>query len=646
MSPRQRGLRAELANVLGVDQYTLQVTVPDLPPPRESLSIHFSNLISHAIAYPDEARTLYSYLPAIMLRMFGYASGKGWLETCSEHTSRDRDALVSIVLPDGPLHTFCKRSCRERSENTKFAADMKFEFPKRNLPPAAEYGLRSPGNITVQTSKSYLAPLFASSMRDCKDDIVLLSPLEYFYMCMVASPANKWVNQSGPHLSNEKPRRSRSIPSIRAQYNQVIAAYASRYKGKDPFDADNIFLAACLDYLILPWVTVQPLAVPPLSTATADTVASLLLALVPSRPEDLDLESDISLEDQHLFLDSRTLTNTSSLYRLVGPMLKGFFDHFDSSPTASQLTSITLCAYIRILALFIAPWRTSVRASLKSLLFPKARSSSSSAARSSSMAAISSTLSSINAHLPSPSGSPGNSSAAKESLWRTQLHNRQALVDKDLVRQAVVHAAHSKLGSFSDGAKSLTLLGEALQGARLFSAGGPETDEGRIQEMHMCLNALREQRSHGQTMFGLRDKNFVSMLSLGFRLKADSNGVLGGLSEMAGDSVAGMVQMVSGATNGNGAIVKRRARSFRSSATAISIRKDTPLIGNVWDLPIAAGENETMVLAAYWVALRLEPALGFIPNCRVLGRYWIWMAFMFCALTGMTVKSLIATLRM
>lgn len=615
MSRRYRGLRAELSTILSVDEFVQRPLQHDLPPPNEPISSHLANLILRATNHPDEARTVYAYLPAIILRIFGFAPGQGWLETCSELPSRDRDALLSIVLPDGPLHTFCKEHTRPRSKKVDFAHDMRFEFARTNLPPLTNAALDA-DCLSTSTSRSYLAPLLVSSLRNNSDDVIFLSPLDYFIICMIASPTQKFVN--APRSSSVKiPKRSRSIPSIRAQYNQVITAYAALRSPDATVAHDDIFILACLDYLFIPWITAVPSNLPYLSTSTADAISSLLLALAPTSPNDLDLETDHHATPcNHYMLDIRLFTNSAILYRLTASMLQNLFANFDSSAPIFPLNS-----YIRVLSILIAPWRQSVRSTLSQMLLPKPKPSKGKRPSHSSMAALSSTLSSINAHLPS-SASPGNATSVRESEWRAKLRSRHTLVDKQLLRSAVVLAANMHIASVVDGSRVLALLADAAQGARLYSITMPDDDPDRLEELQLCLDALRGQRSRLQRKNGSREKNFVPILASNLGDKTKNGGVFSGISEMVG---VGGAQVLSH-MNGNGSSsTKRRLKDFKENWMGSGRSQDVPFIGSVWDRPIAGNESEMMVIFAYWIALRLEPRLGYLPNIRFLGQYWVWI---------------------
>ncbi|CAN8074732.1 unnamed protein product [Agarophyton chilense] len=620
MVGRYRGLRAELSSILAVDEYAQRPLRTELPPPTDSISAHLAHLISRATEHPDEARTVYAYLPSIMLRIFGFAPGQGWLETCSELRSRDRDALVAIVLPDGPLHTFCNKHSPPRSKPIDFVHDMLFEFPRRNLPTLTNHALQD-GDLSPRTSTSYLASLLAPSLRNTTDDMVFLTPLHYFFICMIASPTLKYVN-APVSQSVKGPKRSKSIPSIRAQYNQLISAYAALSDPSSPFNAQDIFIPTCLDYWIIPWLTATPTNLPYLSTSTADALATLLLALPPASPRDLDLSSESCTLQVTEMVPIRLLTTSGAVYRFVPPMLHVIFSNFDSASPIFPLN-----AYIRVLALMIAPWRHNIRATASHMLLPKPKIKKiQNPNRSPSMSAWTTTLSSINAHLPSAT-SPGNATSVKEGEWREKLEKRYVKCDKSLLRSAVILAAKMHVASSPDGVRVLSLLTDAAQAARFQSITVQEEDSDRMEELQLCLDAVADQRCRLNRTNGHREKNFIPILAANLGDKP-TNGMLRGISEMVGVGSGKVVSAVNGVGSSN---TKRRLKDFRNNWMGKERGEEVPFIGDVWDKPISGNESEMLVLFAYWLALKMEPRLGFLPDIRFLGQYWVWcMTVLIC----------------
>lgn len=637
MGPLRRGLRAELAAILEVDPFTMEDLQTDSLAPTEPTTSRLSSLISSSLSHPGEIRAVYEFLPILMLRVFGFRPGQGWLETASELPSKDREALLRFTMPEGPVHSFCKHNSPPRDAKINLASDMRFEFPRSSLPTVTEAALKEGPSAALKKSikegQSFLASFIAPSLEDKDDMAVYLSPVDYFYVCMVASPTRKWTSPSGGQPGGRRVRRSVSLPSTRALYNRTIASYASSLKAAERVDGDSFFIATCLDFLFMPLASYkQSSELPVVSTAVAEAVASLLLALVPPSPSSLDLVVDFRPSGIPGTLDWRMQTNSSAVYRASESMLETVLMHFDSDAPLG-----TLIVYVRMLALYIAPWRSSIRNTLSACLFPKKKSSASSGKnRTPSMAALTSTLSTINAHLASPSGSPGNASSVRESQWRAELRTRQRFVDEELVRLAIVKAANRRLPSVSEGGKVLALLAEATQAARLLGTwSSSEKDPDKADELRSCLLALRNQKAEYERNSGRRDRNYIGPLASSVGMRIETGGVLGGISQIVGvgggSGVAGVVNMVAGSGGGSG---QRKLRERRLSAFRGEDIKDVPFLGNVWDRPISESENEIVVLWSYWLALRLEPRLGYVPNLRFLGRYWFLLlcSFLFCGI--------------
>lgn len=633
MGSRHRGLQNELSALLGATQ-----DGAELPPPNERTSAHLGELISRGLTQGDDARTVYEFLPLLMLRLFGFSPGQGWLETAAELPTRDREALLRVVLPNGPIHAFCNMHSPPRA-SPPTAMDLRFEFPHNNLPVHTVARLKSPAPVT--SDHSVLAPLLRSSLRNANDSFLLLSPIDYFVLCMVSSPVQKiTIPAASLPPGAKRPRRSSSLPSTRALYNQVLAAYAASHDSAAPLSAESSFVPACIDLHFMPFaVATSTASMPVPSTNMVDAMCSVMLALVPPRPSTLKLDSDFSA-----VIDWGLQTNASALYRAAGSSLTAALMHYDTSgPTG------TLVAFVRLLALFIAPWKLTIRSALRAALYPKPRSSSTTLKSSTatltnpSIAAITSTWSSINAHLSAAtvSGSPGNASTAKESQWRSELASRQRSLDIHLIKLAVVKAANCRLASTVEGVRALGLLSDAVRAAGLKPGASLRGEE---EESRGCLHALRDQAAETEHRTGQKGRNFSSPLAVSLGVRLENVGVFSGVAEMVGvggsAGMAGMVGMVSGASTGQSSH-RWRLRERRTAALQGSDRTDVPFLGSVWDRPIARGENEALVLAAYWLALRFEPALGYQPDLRFLGRYWVWILVSFIVSMCYAVLSLV-----
>ena len=646
MGTHQRGLRAELAFILNIDPYTYDDLDPDFPAPHESTSNHLARLIRDATKRPDEVKVIYSFLPAILLRFFGYAPGRGWLETCADLPSRDRNAIMNIVLPKGPLHRFCKRHSTSRESSINISSDMRFEFSRNNLPQFTKNALNNADTSTsVEFSRSYLAPLLINSIQKDNDDLLYLTPIDYFYICIVASPAIKW-SSNNHFASTKRSRRSSSLPSMRALYNQLLYAYASILSPEARADKSPIFLATCLDYLFIPWAfaktettsqstfpsTVSHL--PPItSAAVADAIASILLALVPPRPTclDLDLDFDHTLTQSPSLVELGMLSNSAIVYRLLGSMLYNAILRYDVHNSPS-----TMCAYLRVLAIYLAPWRVDVRKSLKQLLLPREKTPS-----QTRMAKLQSTISFTYEKLASPTNSPQNGSEVKECEWRDRLVTRQVFIDRELVRLAIVRGAQLRMGSTEEGGNHLALLADAATAAKISEVTEPGFDYDQIEELRRCLEAVRDQKTQFDMTATRKSRNYIGPLAACVGEKID-NGVLQNISERIGiGNITKASEHRSRNGNGRPSNTYRTPRQQRTMSMKASVKEDIPFLGNVWERPVSHSEIELLVVAAYRLALMMEPYLGFIPNFRFFGQVWFWVLFAMFYFTVMTARGIL-----
>lgn len=659
-----RGLRSELADLLYVDQYTLEDIVDDPQPPLEPTSTRLAHLIMHAIRHPIEARVVFPFFPVIMLRIFGYTAGQGWLETIAQYPNKDREALLTIVAPDGPLHSFCKQTSSQRAQSTSVHGirDMRFEFSLHNLPSITRRAIVALNSDPAAVVHSYLAPILFPLLQSKVPGTVLLEPLTYFFICMAASPANKYPQDGVPEGTNpitmKRIKRSVSLPSSRALYNQLLASYATTLSPMSRVSADDIFIPAVLDYLFLPLAYATPVKFPNLSAAMADAATAVLLVLAPSAPEALELEEGPILDSAPPMAELNVLTNTSCLYRLVPYMLSAMLVHV----VPNDISVAPFLAYMRMLSLHMAPWRGPVRSAVRSMLFPKQRAGVNTAApltplrHVSASNTLSSTFSSINAHLPASQRSPNNASTVKEGRWRAALSGRMRVCDMHLFTAAVVRSATLRVALLTEGNRVLAVLTDAGYSSRLgpviAANGARRTDEGdgpRRDELVLAVELLKTQQGSGDFKSLLKsERGYLPSLGAMLGVHVQTTGVLHNLSEMVhggAHSVKDVVDRVAVSTLGvtpSSSVKKRRVLDrrmllLRTSVTGgdgVDGKGAVPFFGGEWDRPIEEGEFEPLVMGAYWLALQAEPYLGRIPNIRVLGRVWVWV-FLVVMLTAM-----------
>jgi hypothetical protein len=589
---------------------------------------------------------VYDHLPLLLLRFFGFAAGVGWLETGSELAHAHREALMRIVKPDGPVVAFCAAHSPPVGAQPR-PEEMRFEFPVSNLPAMTVEEIYEYADDAANTANgsmiSALAPLVVPClMRETNEGqpaVLLLSPMDYFFLCMVASPAQKVTippNSYAPGTRRPKPRRSASLPSTRAMFNHVLSDHLLAM-GRVGYltGGKTLLIPACMDYYLVPLTTVAGFPdMPEASTPTVDSLTCALLVLRPLVPEDLLLSSGRAAGLVDVSRDSPT----AALYATTQDVLRTVFRYFPVGPYTSLGT---LAAYMRLLALYLAPWNASTVDAVKASLYAKPRPAAGSTVggvSSPSMAAITSTLTSLNSQLPRQlQSSPKNQSDAgspKEESWKTAgMQSSRTETNSELVRLAVVKCANCRLGASSEGHRALALLADAARASGIERQGGdPITN---LEEVRGSLHALSDQCLEAEARSGRKSKAFVSALSKCLGVKFERPGMLSGMAGMVGvgSAAAGVVSMMAQAAGGSASTGKRRLRDRRKNELPGVDKDNVPFLGGVWDRPMQGNESETAVVLAYRLALWMEPRLGFLPNLRFLGRVW-FVRLSICMLVG------------
>lgn len=574
MAHHQRGLRAELAAILSVDQFTLEELVAEPSPPGESTSNRLSNLLVHALQHAIEARAVHAFLPALLQRLLGFAPGTGWLETASALPSRDRDALLSLVLPHGALHSFCMR-----------AGGTPFEFPVRNLPTHVRTAL-VPDSESDEECDEYPDSLLVPTLRPhlgADTEFVVLDCLTYFQLCLVAAPATKFATdglaEGTSAVTMKRLKRSTSLPSTRALYNLVIAAYlahAAPAPFLSPADAP-LLVRAALDML--------PAAAAP-SAAAADALSILLLHGVPPA---------------WLF---------PTLPRLI----------------SSAAHPAALSALLRLLALAAAPWRAPVRTAARAALFSKQKKAATkyNQANTPRQAAPVPHVLAAAHRAPAPDTPP----AEVRSTSRTTL----APVAVD----AVARAASLRIAAAPDGLRSLAMLTDALTALRL--PPNAAATAYRSDELVLCLDSIRHAAASPDAAKGLSKwerAGFLPALATALGVPYPTGTLFPSRRSRSPptrrpassptpplrDRITNLFGWPSRdtiTTNNNNASDKSN-NIYNNSARRLT---DAPFLGSVWDRPLASSEVPALVAAAYWLALRLTPHLGYTPDIRFLGSLW------------------------
>lgn len=626
MGSRRNCSRSELWRLLQGD-----FPPSDVPPkaPDENSLILLHEIISlGATGTADDARAVYEHLPLLILRFFGFAASTGWLETGSDLPYSHREALMSIIGPDGPVMAFCTAHSPALSEPK--SDDMRYEFPVRNLSSviAEEITDLADGEVFSSQVDSALAPFVSTCLRRDSHDrtasTLLLSPMDYFILCMVSSPVFKWTYPSG---SGSRPgrrprgRRSASLPSTRAMYNCVFASHLASVDYLCPVaSSKSLLVPASIDCMFYPLASVISFdLMPNASTPTADAMATVLVSLRPSSPEKLLLSSRKASGHGSPGRE----TSGAAVFAYAHDALKAVFMYF---PVGVSGPLSTLAAYVRLLAIYLAPWDNYIASSLHVYLFPKPRVSSAidgSGIAAHSFTAITSRLSSLNSSLPVKlqSGSRKSSpSVSSDPLWSDcEVLRAKREVDQELVCLAIMKCAHCRLGGSMEGIRALSLMSDAVRisgiTGKVNFALLPNTEE-----VSSCLHALGDQIVEADRRSGKKSRDFVSELAATLGIELQGRGMFSGMASIVGVSgaAAGMVGLVSHVTGGNA--VRRPLRERRRTELHDASRENVPFLGTVWDKPIEAGESEISVVFAYRLALWIEEKIGILPNIRFLGR--------------------------
>lgn len=626
--------RAELSRLLSADA----AAGYDPKPPDVAASSQLHALIASSLDGSQEHhRVVYEHLPLLMLRFFGFAPGTGWLETGCALPGRARDALMAIVRPGGPVMEYCLARSEALAAEPR-DGDWRYEFPVANLPPGVAddfYELADNPGVYNGTSFSALAAPLVPCLRRGHDgtppDVLLLSPVDYFLVCMLSSPAHKYVHpsQAGVGGSRRRVRRSSSLPSTRAMYNLVLSehlAHALRLSPACSGGGKSLLIPAVVDLLFAPLVGGVVPGTFDFSAPTADAAATVLLSLRPSDPSQLLLSSGAVPANTYSLYPAKEAA-VAYVHACVPELVKNSLLNF---PPDGALP--TLAAFLRLFALYLAPGSSEVAVAMEAALYPKkskaSGAASGTAGSSPSLAKFTSTLSSLNAQLqqlPASTRRGGGNGSKKDdaALWQTaHVMTSRHEVNRGLLRLAVFKSVKTRVGATAEGAKALGLIADAVcaSGLDCFEGGvgGSNVDETRTY-----LHALGEQISEGErTRLGRsKTKSCIPTLGLGLGVKMQSAGTMTKMAEMVGVSARGASSMAShlqGSGGGSGS--KGRLKERRQSELQGSIRSNVPVLGTVWERPIESGEIEFTVVQAYRFAVWIECWSGRLPNIRWLGR--------------------------
>lgn len=628
MTSRRGAVRGELVRFFGAAPDGSPLSGPDPLPPYEDGYNRIYDLLSRGCdeittsnsnhvqgaadtsKVSEDSQAIYELLPLILLRIFGYRPGSGWLETGADLTHRDRDALMRLVLPNGPVHNFCQY----HSKNEEFV----YEFPISNLPAFAQAELRGgSGGGQSLASRSALEPLIRKTLRETNTNVMFLTPMQYFELCLVSSAAQKWTELprtgGGPRRTQ---KRSSSLPSVRAMYNKVIGAYAELLIVDAVLGSSgNLLLPACIDMFCLPWGNslFAGSSNPKPSTQSVDAVSTLVLAMIPKN------DSQTMVRGGSGSFSWNEMSNGTALYRAIEILLDAVFQRYNTKDP-----STTFAAYVRLFALYLAPWKRSIRATMATGLFPKKRSASS-AKRQSFKSTISNTYEQLKVASGVSTDLNTETAVPQDVLrnWREKVGGDRRGEEGKLLMLCTIRSANQRLAGSADGYRALALVGEAVSASGTKYLEGTagcgtdaESEVSRRAEAKGCLQALREQSIEGESRSGMKAKPFTLIFGTALDIRVDAGGLFSGVAE----KITGVPIPVS---PGNPTAHTPRYVQRRKSALLDKtyVHEKVEILGSVWDRPISENENEFVVLCMFRLALYLEPYMGRMDKLRAVGRY-------------------------
>lgn len=391
----------------------------------------------------------------------------------------------------------------------------------------------------------------------------------------------------------------------------------------------SLLVPACFDCLLYPLASASTFdLLPNPSTSAADAIATVLLAVLPENPDKLLLSSRKVGGHE---CPGRELCS-SALFACAHDCLRTTFSFFPTGPGGPLGT---LAAYVRVLALCLAPWNQSVVSSVQAALFPKrspVTSSAGSGFSSQPLTAITSTLSNLNSAFPmrfSTNYMNGTRNQAVEQTWmNSEYVTAKRDADVELISLAIIKCANCHLGALSEGIRALTLLAEAVSAFATFHKTGT-LRLSSIELVSDSLQALREQSLQVERRSGRKFKDFSTGLANALGIVLQKRGVLQGVASIVGvgsnnSGVSRMVSHITGETSR-----RRLLRDRRRSELEGAIRENIPFLGSVWEKPIEDGEFQLIVVLAYRLALWIEDKSGILPNIRFLGRKSVFCGILF-----------------
>jgi len=600
----------------------------------------------------EEFRPVYEAFPRLMLRIFGFAED-GWLEEACAVESKERDALLRVLLPNGPLHCL---ACAIAPEYT-------FEFPLSNLPAVTQratedifaqvHSSAAAGTTTfhaaaddeditesTRSQRSLLGWFCAARLVPGSGRHLVLTCYEYFLMCMLTSPL--WRGRSRAlGFEARKRKRSSQLPSRRAMYNQLYQSYVSFFvpgenSSDEPAAYGELFLRASLELFTETGDLGQNLP----AASTLDALTVLALHVKPTSPRDVsflvcpqtrlfeEMAQPPPADPQCSGMVSLAAARKAVISKLrifaaeVGPMWT----------TTSSVAMVSLVALMRSVALHLAPWSLRLNAFAEDRTLPRKKRRRSVAA--SALERLPTRLSSSLQDDRTGSSLVRATNEADFKGWEEYL-KRLDLELTLLLPRFVDRAAKLSLGSADDGAQLILSLSDAFApraasaavAAARSSLAGPwySFDQvGTLRELQRQINST--------VRFGPGGRNTGA--------KTDLRGLA---------AVVGAADIAPGSSGGGGAFRKREGKDKQSAAEAAIERirrtiepdddelermrqqvalgqrrcfnRDVKFLGGVWDLPPYSYEFAPLLPVLYTISMAISRRIHREVNLRFLATY-------------------------
>ncbi|KAJ8907640.1 hypothetical protein NDN08_007749 [Rhodosorus marinus] len=626
--------------------------------------------LGRVISGEEEFRPVYEGFPRLMLKIFGFGD-EGWLEDASRVESKEREAVLKVLLPTGPLHRLV---CATAPEYT-------FEFPVSNLPLSTQNDINTirqqhpiPGSESDRTNEDpyliqngkYLPHVSAGVLGDrdpsqanssllswfclmrlsSSGSLLTLSCYEYFLLCMCSSPL--WRGRSGSSGMNvRRRRRSSLLPSRRAVFNYLFSSYANFFAPKDQRDRagqgpayGRLFLAASLEFFCRAPLSSND----PPTSGTMDALTILALHVQPRTPSEATealpkraelyaLRNGAKLADPQLTGSIGLATmrkSVASEIRYLGAEAEGLWSASSTSGSA------VLISFMRSTSLLIVPWNQHARSVAEKRTLPR-RSRSRGVAASALEYLPPSIGDRINDLQDSAASRVGRDSGELNIGEWSEVISHLDLEITYVLPRFTERAAKLSLGATEDGSHLLELLSEAFAPRPISNAlasarstfSGPwysSDSESNLRELATQISSYMRQSHHAVDNFTHKRTDLNGLAcALGVALSIPGAGsyTLQGFQR-------GLLDRGRYARNASERVRKvlepeHEDVEVMRKQVALGQRKfsnrDVEFIGGPWDLPPFSYELASLLPPLYALSIAMSARFHVDVNLRFLASY-------------------------